>query len=141
MDNAIVKIFILRGSQQWLKLYLMNINTLTKLASQSASSQVKTFWLAQCSNNHSRVGDENLACHQLEPKTRPKRKWYIIKPFPHFGKSGNGFMLYHFRFLKKRKYYFRILKKTEMILWIMLYHFRFCYLIFKSVPIRQKTTE
>ena len=65
---------------------------------------------------HSRFWGEKLACHQLEPKTRPKRKWYIIKPFPHFGKSGNGFMLYHFRFLKKRKYYFRILEKTEMVL-------------------------
>ena len=31
-------------------------------------------------------------------KDLPKmRKWYNIKSFPHFQKSGHGIMLYHFR--------------------------------------------
>ena len=76
--------------------------------------KVESVYKRKRKKSHSRFWGENLACHQLEPKTRPKRKWYIIKPFPHFGKSGNGFMLYHFRFFKKRKYYFRILKNAEI---------------------------
>ena len=60
--------------------------------------------------------------------SRPKRKWYNINPFPHFWKSGNGFMLYHFRILENAEIKFPFFHSRQIHLFIISGFTIFCFI-------------